>query len=105
MISKQYKGNVKMNKNLKIAKQLITLAKELTAEDEVNFVMNENGNVQQVDSNTFSKIFNIRIAAEQDYYKTTKAEILISPVVNATHPTSNIWYKDLVQKLKIGFLH
>lgn len=34
-----------MNKNLKIAKQLITLAKELTAEDEVNFVMNENGNV------------------------------------------------------------
>jgi len=37
-----------MNKNIKVAKELVKLAKSLVANDTINFVMDNNGNVDEV---------------------------------------------------------
>lgn len=65
--------------------------------------MDKNDNIVEVDKNVFKNIFNAKTASESNYKRKTRAEILISPVVNATHPTSPVWYKDLIQKTKNWF--
>lgn len=92
-----------MNKKVKVAKELIKLAKSLVANDTINFVMDNNGNVEEVSQTLFNNIFNAKIAAEQDYFNSSKAVIYVSPVVNANHPTSYAWNKDLIQKTKNWF--
>lgn len=92
-----------MNKKVKVAKELIKLAKSLVANDTINFVMDNNGNVEEVSQTLFNKIFNAKIAAEKDYIDYPKAVIYVSPVVNANHPTSYAWNKDLIQKTKNWF--
>jgi hypothetical protein len=37
-----------MNKKVKVAKELVKLAKSLVANDTINFVMDNNGNVEEV---------------------------------------------------------
>ena len=91
----------KISRELRLIAKLI--AKELVANDSINFVMDENGNINQVNETTFNNIFNAKIAAKQDYFKSTKAVIYVSPVVNANHPTSYAWNKDLIQKTKNWF--
>lgn len=76
-----------MNQNIKIAKELIKLAKNLLAsEEKVNLVMDNNGNVFKVSDQQFNKHFIScrRNAADNELHGRTI--IYVSPCVNATNP-------------------
>lgn len=72
-------------KNIKLAKELIKLAQELIAEEQINLIVTEDG-VEQVSLNQFNKLFNTRIASNDPNDIKQKTVIYVSPCVNATNP-------------------
>ena len=75
-----------MDKNVRIAKDLIRIARELvSSEDKCNLVLDLSGNVKEVSDGEFKMIFGSKKAALSNS-RMTKAVIYVSPDVNATNP-------------------
>ena len=75
-----------MDRNIRIAKELVKIAKMLVADEErQSIVVDMDGNVTDIDNGTFDRIFTGRTAALSNS-RMTKAVIYVSPDVNATNP-------------------
>ena len=76
-----------MNKNIKIARELVRMARELVADadDRISIVINNNGQVEEISNSEFDKAFNAKVATLSNS-RMTKAVIYVSPDVNATNP-------------------
>lgn len=76
-----------MNKNIKIARELVRMARELVADSDsrISIVINNNGQVEEISNSEFDRAFNAKIAALSNS-RMTKAVIYVSPDVNATNP-------------------
>lgn len=76
-----------MNKNIKIAKQLVKIARMLIADELENktYIMwDENGIANETTKGVFDKSFNAKYAALSNF-RMSKAVIYVSPDVNATN--------------------
>ena len=71
--------------NIRIARQLVKLAKELLVEERWSIVVDEDGKVTDIGNGEFDRAFNAHTAALSNS-RMTKAVIYVSPDVNATNP-------------------
>ena len=72
--------------NIRIARQLVKLARELVADaDRFSIVINNDGKVEEISNNEFDREFSAKTAALSNS-RMTKAVIYVSPDVNATNP-------------------
>ena len=76
-----------MNRNTRIARELVRMARELVADsdDRISIVINNNGQVEEISNSEFDRVFNAKVATLSNS-RMTKAVIYVSPDVNATNP-------------------
>lgn len=76
-----------MSRNIRIARELVRMARELVADSDnrLSIVINNDGKVEEISNSEFDKAFNAKVAALSNS-RMTKAVIYVSPDVNATNP-------------------
>ena len=74
-------------RNIRIARELVRMARELVADSDgrISIVINNDGQVEEISNSEFDKAFNAKVAALSNS-RMTKAVIYVSPDVNATNP-------------------
>ena len=74
-------------RNIRIARELVRMARELVADSDgrISIVINNDGQVEEISNSEFDKAFNAKVAVLSNS-RMTKAVIYVSPDVNATNP-------------------